>query len=98
MLYLYWHKIKQEFFTIFFLSGIHIWLCFNYPPYARLAPPWNFILILSMSIVGIIFYLYAFSQPEKYAIQMHLEILDCLPYSRIMRVMAIAITILAYFL
>jgi hypothetical protein len=98
MFYLHWHEIKKEIFTILFLSGIHIWLCFTYPLYNRLIFPWNYIIILSMCIVGIVFYVYAFSNPEKYAINIDLEILDNLPYSHIMRTIAVTMIILCYFL
>ncbi|MCL4380205.1 hypothetical protein M1466_01780 [Candidatus Dependentiae bacterium] len=60
-------KFKQELIAITFLSLMHIWWCFHYPAYMRLAAPWDSIAMVGMSIIGVVAVVLLFTFADKIA-------------------------------
>lgn len=78
-------KFKQELPSIIFISAIQIWWCFNYPLYTRLGTPWNTLLGVGLSIVGIIACIYIFTFADKMASVFNFDSLAKYPYSDMLK-------------
>jgi hypothetical protein len=60
-----WLQFKRELYSMIFISIIHIWWCFNFPPINRAGAPLNIIISISSSVIGVLMYAYMFTYPEK---------------------------------
>ncbi len=62
-----WLRFKQELPSIVCLSTISVWWCFHYPLYMRMQTPWNTLVPLGVSILGVACIIYLFSFMDKLA-------------------------------
>ena len=102
MLERYIPKFKQEFFSILFISVLHVWWCFKFPALTRLGFPWDIIIGIFLSIGGIIVYICMFSNTEKFAPVFYLRTFDGIPHEHVakysMKIWIIALTLSTMFM
>ena len=97
----YWSLYKYELFPLLYLLIIQTWVTFNFPAFIRLGNPWYWIVSTSLSLFGIITYIFLILFPERLARSYNASFLDEAPdastfkkiYNAIRLLIAIAITL-----
>jgi len=64
---------KYNMFSLALITPIHIWWCFNYPLYVRMAYPWNPSVSIATCVVGIFLYMSLFAYADKLVPRLQIE-------------------------
>ena len=81
-----WAKFKQELLPILYVSIIQVWWFFKFPPtFMQVATPWNTVLMIIQSIIGISCTIFVFSFADNRLVLFNLAHLDAFPHAQVLK-------------